>query len=40
MQPKITRVKWSAVNIPWGVVFDELTGTFTGRPDDIGEYTF
>lgn len=39
MQPKITRVKWSAVNIPWGVVFDELTGTFTGRPDDIGEYT-
>lgn len=39
MQPKITRVKWSAVNIPWGVVFDELTGTFTGRPEDIGEYT-
>ncbi len=38
MQPKITRVKWSAVNIPWGVVFDELTGTFTGRPEDVGEY--
>ena len=39
MPPKITRVRWSASNVPWGVVFDELTGTFTGKPEDIGEYT-
>lgn len=39
MPPKITRVRWSAENIPWGLVFDENTGVFSGKPDDIGEYT-
>ena len=39
MPPKITRVRWSASNLPWGVSFDEGTGTFSGTPEDIGEYT-
>ena len=39
MPPKITRVKWSASNLPWGISFDESTGTFSGTPeDDIGEF--
>ena len=38
MPPKITRVRWKAENVPWGVSFNEQTGTFTGTPDDIGEY--
>ena len=39
MPPKITRVRWSARNIPWGIIFDENTGVFSGKPEDIGEYT-
>ena len=40
MPPKITRVRWSASNLPWGISFNEQTGTFTGTPDkdDVGEY--
>lgn len=38
MPPKITRVRWSAQNVPWGLSFNEKTGTFTGTPEDIGEY--
>ena len=39
MPPKITRVRWSASDIPWGMTFDEATGTFDGTPDEEGEYT-
>ena len=39
MPPKITRVRWSAQSIPWGMRFDENTGTFSGTPEDAGEYT-
>ena len=39
MPPNITRVRWSAQNLPWGLVFNESTGTFTGTPTDEGEYT-
>ena len=39
MPPKITRVKWSAQDIPWGLSFDETNGTFTGTPEDEGKYT-
>ena len=38
MPPKITRVRWSASSIPWGVSFNEETGIFSGTPDDAGEY--
>ena len=38
MQPTITRVRWSAQNIPWGMKFDESTGTFSGKPEDVGVY--
>ena len=38
MPPKITRVRWSASSIPWGMSFNEQTGTFSGTPDDVGEY--
>ena len=39
MPPKITKVRWSAQNVPWGLSFNEKTGTFSGTPEDIGEYT-
>ena len=39
MPPKITRVRWSASSIPWGLTFNEQTGTFSGTPEDVGEYT-
>lgn len=40
MPPKITRVRWVASNLPWGISFNEQTGIFTGTPDkdDVGEY--
>ena len=38
MPKQITRVKWSAMDIPFGVEFDETTGTFSGAPEDEGEY--
>ena len=39
MPPKITRVRWSAQNVPWGISFNEKNGTFSGAPEDVGEYT-
>ena len=39
MPPRITRVRWSAQGLPWGVQFNERTGTFSGTPEDAGEYT-
>lgn len=39
MPIKITRVRWSAKNIPWGMTFDEQTGIFSGVPEEPGEYT-
>ena len=39
MPPRITRVRWDAQNVPWGLVFDENTGVFSGTPSSIGEYT-
>ena len=39
MPPKITQVKWSAQNIPYGMEFSEVTGTFFGKPEVAGEYT-
>lgn len=38
MPPKITRVRWSAQNLPWGISFNEKNGTFSGTPEDVGEY--
>ncbi len=38
MPPKITRVRWSAKNIPFGLEFNENTGIFTGTPEDEGKY--
>lgn len=38
MPKRITRVRWSASNIPWGLSFNESTGTFSGTPEDEGEY--
>ena len=38
MPPRITRVKWSALDVPFGVKFDEATGTFSGIPEDAGNY--
>lgn len=38
MPPKITRVRWKADNIPYGLEFNENTGIFTGTPEDEGEY--
>ena len=39
MGKSITRVRWSAQNVPWGMSFDEKTGTFSGTPEEAGEYT-
>ena len=39
MPKQITRVKWSARNIPYGVAFDENTGTFSGSPVNAGDYS-
>ena len=39
MPPKITEVKWSAENVPLGMSFNENTGTFSGEPEEAGEYT-
>ena len=39
MSPQITRVRWSASSIPWGLKFNEQTGTFSGVPEDVGEYS-
>ena len=39
MPPRITRVRWKAAGeIPFGLDFDERTGTFTGEPEEAGEY--
>ncbi len=38
MPPKITKIRWSAKNIPYGLEFNENTGIFTGTPEDAGEY--
>ena len=38
MPPYINRVRWSASNLPWGINFDEQTGTFSGTPDEPGAY--
>ena len=38
MEKKITRVRWSAENVPWGMEFDEKTGVFSGTPENEGEY--
>ena len=38
MPRHITKVKRSASELPWGVSFNEATGTFSGTPEDIGEY--
>ena len=38
MPPKITRVRWSAVNIPYGMAFSEINGVFSGEPEVEGEY--
>ena len=38
MPPKITRVRWSANNVPYGMVFSEITGVFSGKPEIAGEY--
>lgn len=39
MPPKITRVRWDAQNVPWGLSFDENTGIFSGTPEVAGDYT-
>ncbi len=40
MPPNITRVQWRLKgDMPFGVKFDETTGTFSGTPLDAGEYT-
>ena len=38
MPPRITRVRWQAENLPWGIGFNENTGTFSGTPYDAGDY--
>ena len=38
MPPLITRVEWSAQDLPLGVTFNEANGTFSGTPEDVGEY--
>ena len=38
MPPNITQVQWSASNLPSGIDFNEQTGTFSGTPENIGEY--
>ena len=38
MTPIINRVRWSASNLAWGISFDEATGTFSGTPEEAGEY--
>ena len=39
MPPRITRVRWKAGGeLPFGLDFDERTGTFSGQPDEAGEY--
>ena len=39
MPKNITRVKWEASGLPFGVSFDERDGTFSGSPEDIGTHT-
>ena len=40
MPPRITNVKWRCNGwLPEGLLFDENTGTFTGTPHEVGEYT-
>lgn len=38
MEKKITRVRWRAENVPWGMDFDERTGIFSGTPEETGEF--
>ncbi len=38
MPKNITRVTWSATELPYGLSFSETTGTFSGTPEDEGEY--
>ena len=38
MTPIINKVRWSASNLPYGISFDEATGTFSGTPEEAGEY--
>ena len=39
MPKQITKVRWSASNVPYGVDFNNTNGTFSGTPEDEGEYT-
>ena len=39
MPKNITRVKWEASGLPFGVSFDERDGTFSGSPEDVGTHT-
>ena len=32
-------MRWGAQNLPYGVSFDEITGTFSGTPEESGSYT-
>lgn len=38
MAKNITRVKWEASGLPFGVSFDERDGTFSGAPEDVGTH--
>ncbi len=39
MPKNITSVEWQASDIPSGLAFDTATGTFSGTPAGVGEYT-
>ncbi len=39
MPKNITSVNWTASSIPSGMNFDTSTGTFSGSPDEPGEYS-
>ncbi len=38
MPKNIRRIRWSAKKVPWGLRFNERTGTFTGKPEEAGEF--
>ena len=38
MTRNITRVQWSATELPWGIKFDETNGILSVTPTDVGEY--
>ena len=39
MPKQITRVRWSASGLPNGISFDEITGTFSGTPEETGQFS-